>query len=219
MQLVFRGVGCARSAGMRAASGALRPARRSAKRLLPTERKRAELPVGYAYKKSARRICPDGHFFFSAGVSRRGFSYFYGLYRLLAVHRAAAVDHLPADIRREIRREEQRDLGHILGRTAAAERDLLVPAFLHLVGQLVGHLGHDEARGDGVGADAARAHLLGDRLGQADHAGLRGRIVTLARVAADTHHRRHVDDRTALLAGHNGRHGMDEVERLSLIHI
>ena len=86
MQLVFRGVGCARSAGMRAASGALRPARRSAKRLLPTERKRAELPVGYAYKKSARRICPDGHFFFSAGVSRRGFSYFYGLYRLSLIH-------------------------------------------------------------------------------------------------------------------------------------
>ena len=36
MQLVFRGVGCARSAGMRAASGALRPARRRAKRLLDT---------------------------------------------------------------------------------------------------------------------------------------------------------------------------------------
>ena len=64
MQLVFRGVGCARSAGMRAASGALRPARRSAKRLLPTERKRAELPVGYAYKKSAAGFVRTGTFSF-----------------------------------------------------------------------------------------------------------------------------------------------------------
>ena len=48
-------------------------------------------------------------------------------YRSLAIHRAAAVDYLAADIRRKIGSEEQSDLGNIFGRAAATQRNLLIP--------------------------------------------------------------------------------------------
>ena len=67
----------------------------------------------------------------------------------LAVHRAAAVDDLTADIRREIRGEEQRHLGHVLGRAAATQRNLLVPLLLDRIGQLVRHVGDDGQDGAG----------------------------------------------------------------------
>ena len=97
------------------------------------------------------------------------------------VHRAAHVDYLAADIGRQIRSEEQGDLGDVVGRTSAPQWNLLGPLFLDLVRQRVGHVGDNEARGDRVGADSSRAELLGDRLGQTDQSGFRCRVVALSR--------------------------------------
>lgn len=49
------------------------------------------------------------------------------------VHCAAHVDYLAADIGRQIRSEEQGDLGDVVGRTSAPQRNLLGPLFLDLV--------------------------------------------------------------------------------------
>ena len=53
------------------------------------------------------------------------------------VHRAAHVDYLAADIGRQIRSEEQGDLGDVVGRTSAPQWNLLGPLFLDLVRQRV----------------------------------------------------------------------------------
>ena len=71
------------------------------------------------------------------------------------------MDDLTGDVRREVRCEECSNVGDVLGRTAATQGNLLVPPLLDLVGELGGHVGDDEAGGDGVGADAAGTHLLG----------------------------------------------------------
>ena len=52
-----------------------------------------------------------------------------------------------------------------------------------LLDELARHVGLDEARGDRVDRDAARGELAGEGLGEADHPGLRGRIVGLPGVA------------------------------------
>ena len=45
-----------------------------------------------------------------------------------------------------------------------ADRDALLDLGLDLLGQDVGHVGGDEARGDDVDGDPARGQLAGDRL-------------------------------------------------------
>ena len=89
---------------------------------------------------------------------------------------------------------------------------MLVPALFYLFGQGVGHFGNDEAGSNGVGTDAARSHLFSDGLRKSDHTGFRSRIVALSGIAADTHHGRHIDNRTAALARHDRRNGVNEVE-------
>ena len=81
----------------------------------------------------------------------------------------------------------------------------------------------DEAEGDGVDVDLELAPLLGDRLGQADDAGLAGGVVGLAGVAEGARGRGHVDDLAehllaflALLLGRLAqvrRGGADHAER------
>ena len=102
-------------------------------------------------------------------------------------------------------------LGNLLGCTAATERNLLVPLGLDGIGQLVGHLRNDEAGSDRIGTHATRTQLEGDRLGQTDHTGFRGRVVGLAGIAVYAHDGGHVDDAAAALTHHDRRHGMDEV--------
>ena len=91
---------------------------------------------------------------------------------LLGVHAATAVDDLSRHIRRKVAGEEQCYVGHILGRTAATQRDTGVPLLFHFFGQYGGHVGDDEAGGDGVATDVAHAHFLGSRFGETNDAGL-----------------------------------------------
>lgn len=66
------------------------------------------------------------------------------------------MNYLSAHVRGEVGGKEQSHLRHILGCTAATQRNLLVPALFYLFGQGVGHFGNDEAGSNGVGTDAAR---------------------------------------------------------------
>ena len=76
------------------------------------------------------------------------------------------------------------------------ELDLLAGRSLDLLALLLGlgEPGLDEAEGDRVDVDLERAPLLGERLRQADDAGLRRRVVGLAGVAHRARDRGDVDD-------------------------
>src|SRR5262245_39701166 len=75
---------------------------------------------------------------------------------------------------------------------------------------LGGHVGLDEARGDGVHAHAARGELLGRRARQAQQAGLAGGVVRLPRIAHQAHDRGDVYDPPARLH-QRARGGPEEV--------
>ena len=64
------------------------------------------------------------------------------------------------------------------------------------------HLGGGKAGRHGVDADAVAAQLARPHLGHADHAGLGGDIVGLAKVAVQPDDRRGVEDHAAALADH-----------------
>ena len=113
---------------------------------------------------------------------------------LLHVHAAVHLDDLSRHVRRHVGSEECGDICNVFRSAAAAQWNFLAPFLFDFVREFGSHVGDDEARGDAVGADAARTHLLGDRLGKTEHAGFRRRVVALARVAADAHHGRHVDE-------------------------
>ena len=82
---------------------------------------------------------------------------------------------------------------HLLG---DPEVDLLAVADLDLLALLLRlrQPGLDEAEGDRVAVDLEPAPLLGERLGEADDAGLGGRVVDLAGVAHRPRDRGDVDD-------------------------
>ena len=89
---------------------------------------------------------------------------------------------------------------------------------LHGLGQDLRHFRNDVAGSDGIGADAARAHLLGYGLCHGDKTGLGGRIVHLAGIPGLAGDGGHIDDAAAFLPGHNGHHGVQEVEGRFHIH-
>ena len=97
-------------------------------------------------------------------------------------------------------------------RPSRAERVLRheLPALAGIDDQ-VGHARVDHARGDAIGADAARAVLDGDRPGQELHAGLRGVVSGVLGPRADARDRGEVDDRAPLLQV--GQRGPADVER------
>src|SRR5699024_7511483 len=101
----------------------------------------------------------------------------------VAVHAEAAVGH-----------HEDDRLGDVLRAAALLQR---VQAAGHLAGgerDGRGHLGLDEARGDGVDVAAQAGHALGGGGDHADDAGLGGGVVGLAAVAGDAGGRGHGDD-------------------------
>ena len=116
------------------------------------------------------------------------------------------------DVGRKVRSKEHGNVSNVVRGAAAAKRNLLLPFFTYAVGQGFRHGCLDEARGDGVGADAFRPHLLGYGLGQGDHSGFRGGIVGLAGVAVDAHDGGHIDDAAAATTHHHGYTGVDKVE-------
>ena len=73
---------------------------------------------------------------------------------------------------------------------------------IHLVGQFVGHLGHDEARSDGVAADAGVGVHERHVLRQAYNGEFRGRVGAASSSGAQARQRRGVDDDAAFAALH-----------------
>ena len=132
--------------------------------------------------------------------------------RELHVHAAVNLDNLAGDVAGEVAGQESGHVGDVFHLSAAAQGNLLDPFLANFVGQGGGHGCFDEARGNGVGTDAAAAHLLGNALGQGDEAGLGGGVVALSGVAMNAYDTGHVDDAAAALAHHDGRDGVDEVE-------
>ena len=80
------------------------------------------------------------------------------------------------------------------------------------------HLGFDEAGGDGVDRDALLAELGGQRLGEADHARLRRRVVGLPAVTGDARHRRQTDDAAALTDGAVAHQPFGKLQRCQQVH-
>ena len=101
---------------------------------------------------------------------------------------------MSSDVARHVAGQEGGHIGDVVDCAATAQWDFLHPLGTHLVGQSLGHVGVDEARGDGVGADAAAAHFLSHALGQGDESGLRGGVVGLSGIAVHAHHTGHIDD-------------------------
>ena len=77
----------------------------------------------------------------------------------------------------------------------------------------------DEPGRDGVDGDALRAELEGERLGEADHAGLGRDVVGHQRLAALRARRRDVDDATPAGLDHVGHHGLAAVEGAGEVHL
>ncbi|CDZ88430.1 conserved hypothetical protein [Rhodococcus ruber] len=106
-------------------------------------------------------------------------------------HAEAAVDgdDRAGDVRGVVGREEADDGGDVLGSAETLQRDELLRGVADVVGEFGGHVRLDEAGRDDVGRDRPRAEFAGHRAGQADDAGLRGRVVDLPRLTG------HADDR------------------------
>src|SRR4051812_10942003 len=102
------------------------------------------------------------------------------------LHQHPAVDsqNLAGDVPRFGASQECRGVADVVGATDLAQWDLLDQLGALRLGQVLGgHVGGDVARRDRVARDAARRELARGRQGQADQAGLRGRVADLARVA------------------------------------
>src|SRR5215813_10452439 len=128
------------------------------------------------------------------------------------VHRTrgerAIVGHEPRDQRR-----------HFLGPPYPSHRNLrheeIHRALLHLLEEL----GADDGRGHRVDENAARARLLGERLGQADHSGLGRRVGHEGRIAFLAGDGGDVDDAPAPLLQHHADGRSAAVEDAREIHV
>ena len=102
--------------------------------------------------------------------------------------------------------------GDVLRRAEPPERNLLEQRLSLLVRQRARHVGVDEARRHAVHRDVAAAELARERLGHADHAGLRRRVVRLPRVAGGADHRGDVDDASPARLHHAAHHRARQAE-------
>ncbi len=73
--------------------------------------------------------------------------------------------------------------GDVFAFSEFPERDFPQDGLLHLLRQNVGHVGHDEAGGDGVHRDAAARQFARERFRQANQPGFARRVIRLPRVA------------------------------------
>lgn len=79
--------------------------------------------------------------------------------------------------------------------------------------------GEDEARGDGVAADALVAHLGGDVAGEIDDGGFAGSVEGAAEVGDEAADGGHVDHGAALLFGHGDHRELGEVDAAAEVHV
>ncbi len=89
--------------------------------------------------------------------------------------------------------------GDVLRGSQPAQRNLRLQVFHSLLVHRRQHVGLDEARRHRIDPHAERRDLLRQRLGEADDAGLRGRVIRLRGGTVDAGERRHVDDRAGPL--------------------
>ncbi len=119
------------------------------------------------------------------------------LNRRASHHILSAVDRQrrAGDGARLIGREEHHRAGDFVGLAEAIDRDQRQDAFFqYLLRHCLHHLGIDVARADRVHRDAALGILQRQRLGEADVAGLRRRIIDLTELAFLAVDRGDVDD-------------------------
>src|SRR3989475_862430 len=83
-------------------------------------------------------------------------------------HSAVHVQHVPRDIRRRRGDQKPHGLGHIVGRSEPAQRDLLEQRFTDLPAQLVGHGRLDESRRHRVHGNPPARVLAGHSLRKPD---------------------------------------------------
>ena len=112
------------------------------------------------------------------------------------LHGHAAVNHddLAGDVACFIGGEEGGGVGDVLRLAEVGQGDAGEQGFAGLLGNGIGHIGGDEAGGDGVHGDLAAGDFLSHGLGETDDAGLGGGVVALAYVAGQAHDGGNVDD-------------------------
>ena len=88
-----------------------------------------------------------------------------------------------------------------------------------LLGRLLQHLGLDHGRRDAVDAHARGRKLLAERLGERDHAGLRGGIGAGVRIALLAGDRGDVDDAPVAALLHARHHRAAGEERTGQVHV
>src|SRR5512139_1296080 len=98
---------------------------------------------------------------------------------------AVHLDHLARDIPGSVAQQEQHGRRHVLRRAEPPEGDHLQSFLPELFPELRRHIRTDESGRDRVHPDIIGRHLFRQRLGKADHTGLRGGIVHLASHGAD----------------------------------
>ena len=92
-------------------------------------------------------------------------------------HAATDLQHLSGDVGGIIREKESDCLGDVLWSACPTERDLCRPRLGLLLAQLRGHVCLDESRGYRIHAYTTTAHLLSERLREADDSSLRGGVL------------------------------------------
>src|SRR5437868_1010235 len=126
--------------------------------------------------------------------------------------------HLAGDVAGLVANEKGAGGGDVLGPSDPPHRRAR-HCILDSLSQVTGALGRPqhrrvyEARRNGVDGDALRAKLQGERLGEADDAGLGRYVVGHQRLAALGARRRDVDDAPPTGLDHVGNDGLAAVER------
>src|SRR2546426_1218704 len=108
----------------------------------------------------------------------------------------------------------------LFGLTQPPDGDLRNDVLLeHVLRDCLDHLGADISRTDGIDRDAALRALLRQRLGEAELARLRGRIVRLAHLALLAVHRGDVDDAPEFALAHALDHRAAHVEQRTQVRV
>jgi hypothetical protein len=116
--------------------------------------------------------------------------------------------------------EEHRRARDLLGFAEAIDRDLWDHVFLqHILRHRLHHFGIDIARADHIHRDAAPGVLQRQRLGEADVAGLGGRVVDLAELTFLAVNRGDRDDAAELAGSHALDHLARHVEQRAEIDV
>jgi hypothetical protein len=111
-------------------------------------------------------------------------------------HVKAAVDmnDLTGEVTGEVAAEEQDHVGDFFDGAEASHGDLSRELADDVLGHVAGHVGIDEAGGDGVDADLLTGKLAGGDLGEGHEAGFAGGVIGLAEKAEGAGDGREIDD-------------------------